>query len=98
VVHLVSQLPAARTLDVACGSGFLTRHLRGVVVGVDQSAKMVALTQSRLPQGVAMVGDGLGLPFADRAFDRVITGTFTDIFRPMSVRPSWPKRADWRAS
>ncbi|WP_414686788.1 methyltransferase domain-containing protein [Mycobacterium sp.] len=42
---------------MACGSGFLTRHLRGVVVGVDQSAKMVALTQSRLPQGVAMVAD-----------------------------------------
>jgi ubiquinone/menaquinone biosynthesis C-methylase UbiE len=74
VVHLVSQLPPARTLDVACGSGFLTRHLRGVVVGVDQSAKMVALTQSRLPQGVAMVADALDLPFADKAFDRVITG------------------------
>ncbi len=28
VVDLVRSLPAARTLDVACGSGFLTRHLR----------------------------------------------------------------------
>jgi SAM-dependent methyltransferase len=76
LVQLVSRLAPARTLDVACGSGFLTRHLRGVVVGVDQSAKMVALAQSRLPQGVAIVADALHLPFADYAFDRVITGHF----------------------
>ena len=25
----VAALPAASTLDVACGTGFLTRHLRG---------------------------------------------------------------------
>ena len=76
LVHLVSRLPPARTLDVACGNAFLTRHLRGVVVGVDQSARMVALAQSRLPQGVAIVADALDLPFADKSFDRVITGHF----------------------
>jgi ubiquinone/menaquinone biosynthesis C-methylase UbiE len=76
LVQLVTELPPARTLDVACGSGFLTRHLRGVVVGVDQSAAMVAVAQSRLPQGVAIVADALHLPFADNAFDRVITGHF----------------------
>jgi ubiquinone/menaquinone biosynthesis C-methylase UbiE len=76
VVALVEQLPPARTLDVACGSGFLTRHLRGVVVGADQSPAMVALTQSRLPQGVAVLADALALPFADKAFDRVLTGHF----------------------
>ncbi len=74
VVELVAGLPAARTLDVACGSGFLTRHLRGLVVALDQSRAMVALTQSRLPRGVALVGDALALPFADGAFDRVLTG------------------------
>jgi SAM-dependent methyltransferase len=76
MVSLVAQLPAARTLDVGCGSGFLTRHLRGVVVGADQSPAMVALTQSRLPQGVAVVADALSLPFADHAFDRILTGHF----------------------
>jgi SAM-dependent methyltransferase len=76
VVHLVQSLPAARTLDVACGSGFLTRHLRGLAVALDQSRAMVALTQSRLPAGVAMIGDALDLPFADGAFDRVLTGHF----------------------
>jgi SAM-dependent methyltransferase len=76
LVELVRALPVARTLDVACGSGFLTRHLRGVVVGLDQSPSMVALAQSRLPEGVAIVGDALDLPFADGAFDRVLTGHF----------------------
>ena len=76
VVEFVRSLPAARTLDVACGSGFLTRHLRGFVVGLDQSRTMVELTRPRLPDGVALVADALALPFADRAFDRVFTGHF----------------------
>jgi demethylmenaquinone methyltransferase/2-methoxy-6-polyprenyl-1,4-benzoquinol methylase len=76
LVRLVGTLPVARTLDIACGSGFLTRHLHGVVVGLDQSPAMVALAQSRLPGGVAIVGDALDLPFADGAFDRVLTGHF----------------------
>lgn len=76
LVELARGLPAARTLDVACGSGFLTRHLRGLVVGLDQSRAMVALAQSRLPDGLAMVGDALNLPFADSSFDRVLTGHF----------------------
>jgi SAM-dependent methyltransferase len=76
VVSLVGGLPEARTLDVACGTGFLTRHLRGFVVGVDQSPAMVALAQSRLPDGLAMTGDALHLQVADDAFDRVMTGHF----------------------
>jgi SAM-dependent methyltransferase len=76
LVDLLKNLPDARTLDVACGTGFLTQHLRGVVVGLDQSPAMVAVTQPRLPRGVAMIGDALDLPFADHAFDRVVTGHF----------------------
>jgi SAM-dependent methyltransferase len=76
VVALVEALEPARTLDVACGSGFLTRHLRGFVVGLDQSPAMAALAQSRLPGGLALVGDALALPFADGSFDRVLTGHF----------------------
>jgi ubiquinone/menaquinone biosynthesis C-methylase UbiE len=76
LVAIVAALPPARTLDVACGTGFLTRHLRGLAVGLDQSPAMVAVAQSRLPDGVALVGDALALPFADAAFDRVLTGHF----------------------
>jgi ubiquinone/menaquinone biosynthesis C-methylase UbiE len=76
VVELVASLPAARTLDVACGTGFLTRHLRGFVIGIDQSPSMVAIAQSRLPHGLAIIGDALQLVVADLAFDRVFTGHF----------------------
>jgi SAM-dependent methyltransferase len=76
IIALVAGLPPARTLDVACGTGYLTRHLRGLAVGLDQSAAMVAVAQRRLPDGVAIVGDALALPFADGAFDRVLSGHF----------------------
>ncbi|HEX7084128.1 MAG TPA: class I SAM-dependent methyltransferase [Gaiellaceae bacterium] len=76
MIELVEELEPARTLDVACGTGFLTRRLRGLVAGLDQSPSMVAIAQSRLPEGIAFVGDALDLPFADGAFDRVFTGHF----------------------
>lgn len=41
-------LPPVRTLDVACGTGFLTRHLQGEVVALDQSAEMAQRFSKRL--------------------------------------------------
>jgi len=83
LVALVRRLSPARTLDVACGTGFLTRHLRGFVVGIDQIRSMVALAQSRLPDGVAVVSDALELRFADGAFDRVFTAHFSGHLPPV---------------
>jgi len=34
ITRTIAALPPARTLDVACGTGFLTRHLRGEVTGI----------------------------------------------------------------
>jgi SAM-dependent methyltransferase len=76
VIDLVQGLPPASTLDVACGTGFLTRHLRGLVIGIDQSPSMAAIAKSRLSEGVALVGDGLRLAVADHAVDRVFAGHF----------------------
>ena len=76
LVARLEALPPARTLDVACGTAFLTRHLRGDVVGIDQSAAMVEIAQTRLPDGLALRGDALDLPFADDSFDRVLAGHF----------------------
>jgi ubiquinone/menaquinone biosynthesis C-methylase UbiE len=72
----VAALPPARVVDVACGTGFLTRHLRGEVVGLDQSARMLAVARDRAPGAAFVEGDALELPFADGAFDRVFTGHF----------------------
>jgi ubiquinone/menaquinone biosynthesis C-methylase UbiE len=83
LVELVHDLPPARTLDVACGTGFLTRHLRGFVVGVDLSPSMVDIARSRLPGGAAVVGDALRLAVADHSFDRVFTGHFYGHLSPV---------------
>lgn len=73
---VIQALPEVRTLDVACGTGFLTRHLRGEVVGLDQSASMLGIAREQAPSATFVQGDALDLPFADRSFDRVFTGHF----------------------
>ena len=73
---VISALGPGRTLDVACGTGFLTRHLRGDVVGLDQSKRMLDEAHKRAPSVTYVQGDGLSLPFVDQSFDRVFTGHF----------------------
>ena len=76
LVQVASGLSPARVLDVACGTGFLTRRLRGEVTGLDQSETMLAVAAERAP-GVRLVrGDAVPLPFADSEYDRVFTSHF----------------------
>ena len=72
----IASLPAARTLDVACGTGFLTRHLHGELTGLDQAPSMIEIASARVPGGTFVVGDALELPFEDGAFDRLFTSHF----------------------
>ena len=72
----LESLPPARTLDVAAGSGYFTRFLRGHVVAFDQSENMVAVARERNAADEYVVGDALQLPFADDEFERVFTGHF----------------------
>ena len=72
----IADLPPGRTLDVACGTGFLTQHLRGEVVGLDQSDAMIEVARERLPDLTFVQGDALELPFSDASFDRVFTSYF----------------------
>jgi ubiquinone/menaquinone biosynthesis C-methylase UbiE len=76
VIRLLGALPPRRTLDVACGTGFLTRHLHGDVVGLDQSDAMLAVAARQAPAAELVVGDALHLPFEDGSFDRVFTSHF----------------------
>jgi demethylmenaquinone methyltransferase/2-methoxy-6-polyprenyl-1,4-benzoquinol methylase len=73
---VIRDLPAVGTLDVACGTGFLTRHLRGDVVGLDASERMLEVARRQAPQARFEHGDALSLPFDDDAFDRVFTSYF----------------------
>ena len=72
----LAALPPARTLDVACGTGFLTRHLPGTVTGLDQSASMLELSQARVPDASFVRSDALPLRFPDGSFERVFTSFF----------------------
>lgn len=72
----LAELPPARTLDVACGTGFLTRHLRGALTALDRSPRMLAIAAERLPDATIVEADGLHLPFGADAFERVVTGHF----------------------
>ena len=74
--HAIGSLPPARTLDVACGTGFLTRHLRGDVVGLDASERMLEVARGQAPRARFVQGDALALPFDDGAFERVFTSYF----------------------
>jgi ubiquinone/menaquinone biosynthesis C-methylase UbiE len=76
LVEVIAALRPARVLDVACGTGFLTRHLRGDVTGIDQSETMLEIARERRPDATFVQADALALPFADRSFDRLFTGHF----------------------
>lgn len=83
VVGILRALPTARTLDVACGTAFLTRHLEGMVVGLDQSRAMVGVAASRLPDDRVVLGDALHLPVAPNSFERVLSGHFYGHLPPL---------------
>jgi ubiquinone/menaquinone biosynthesis C-methylase UbiE len=73
---VIAELPPKRTLDVACGTGFLTRHLRGDVTGLDASARMLEIARRQAANARFVQGDALALPFDDGAFERVFASYF----------------------
>jgi SAM-dependent methyltransferase len=74
LIEALRALPPARTLDIACGTAFLGRHLPGDVTGLDASPAMRAIARERLPRVVE--GDALDPPFPDGSFERAATGHF----------------------
>jgi ubiquinone/menaquinone biosynthesis C-methylase UbiE len=73
--RVIASLAPRSTLDVACGTGFITRHLPGRVVAVDASAAMLAESRSRHAHALVRT-DAFSLPFRHDSFDRVFTGHF----------------------
>ena len=80
--RVLASLPPKRTLDVACGTGFLTRHLRGPVTGLDQSGRMLAIAAARMPDATFVEADAFPLPFSDASFERILTGHFYGHLEP----------------
>ena len=73
---LLCSLSVKSAVDVACGTGFLTRHVRGRVVGLDRSPTMLKIARSRLRDRAVIYGDAMHLPFPARVFDCLIAGHF----------------------
>jgi SAM-dependent methyltransferase len=86
VLNVISGLPPARTIDVACGTGFLTQHLRGEMTLLDASDQMLAIASSRVPDARIVHGDAVPLPFSDSSFERVFSSAFYDHLKPRERR------------
>jgi ubiquinone/menaquinone biosynthesis C-methylase UbiE len=71
IAGVLATLPGAPTLDVACGTGFLTRFLHGEVTGRDQSESVLGIVRPRAPNARFMKGDAFELPFPRASFDRL---------------------------
>ena len=66
-----------RVLDIACGPGHVAAAAarRGAVAqGLDFSAAMVAIARNTYPAIAVIEGDAEDLPYADGAFDAVVSG------------------------
>jgi SAM-dependent methyltransferase len=68
--------PPARALEVGCGEGRVSRDLgsRGYeIIGLDVSPTLVDAAREADAAGTYVVGDAAALPFADGAFDLVVS-------------------------
>ncbi|MET9736045.1 class I SAM-dependent methyltransferase [Streptomyces sp. NPDC006458] len=80
----------AGLLDVACGTGIVTRRLAAArpgtrVAGVDLALGMARTAVARLP-GTVVVGDGRRLPFPDASFDAVVSVWLLHLLDDIDVR------------
>ena len=74
-VQALELAPGALVVDLACGTGDLTRELtraRHRAVGVDLSFEMLAAAHS--PGGPMLEADAVALPFASASVDGMVSG------------------------
>ena len=76
LLSILASLPPALTLDVACGTGYLSRHLPGDVIATDYSESMLSEARRREPSMRLVRADALRLPFRDRCCKRIVTTFF----------------------
>lgn len=76
LIEAIAALPPAVTLDLACGTGFLTQYLRGELTLLDQSESMLARARERRPDAEFVHADVPPLVFGDQSFERVFSSHF----------------------
>ena len=78
IVNAVGVESGDRVLDVACGTGVVTRNIieligdGPVLSALDISAGMIEVARTFAPQVDWRVGNAIDLPYADNSFDRVV--------------------------
>jgi SAM-dependent methyltransferase len=79
VVEAVPVLANQQVLDVACGTGALTRAVQsrvgptGTVAGLDPSVGMIAVAKELVPEADLRQGSAESAPFPDASFDAVVS-------------------------
>ncbi|WP_459775294.1 class I SAM-dependent methyltransferase [Aquifex pyrophilus] len=63
--------PRGLILDLGCGTGFVSEHIKGTTVGLDISEEMVRVYVEKFGKGI--LGDAENLPFKDKSFDYVLS-------------------------
>jgi SAM-dependent methyltransferase len=67
--------PGKRTIDVGCGEGRLTRHLKElghVIVGIDASPSLVAAAREADPSMDILLADATSIPLEDECADLAV--------------------------
>jgi ubiquinone/menaquinone biosynthesis C-methylase UbiE len=86
LLDVLKSLPPIRTLDVACGTAFLTQCLSGSLTLLDASEDMLAIAAERVPGAELLRAEALPLPFPDGSFERVFASAFYGHLLPSERR------------
>lgn len=76
-LQVVSDLPATRVLDIACGTGLLLKNLaerddHPALIGIDRVPAMLDAAKKNIGKQVALLeGEAENLPFDDAGFDLI---------------------------
>jgi ubiquinone/menaquinone biosynthesis C-methylase UbiE len=73
---VLSSLPAVNTLDVGCGTGYVSRWLPGQLTLMDTSSAMLSIAGRRRPDADFVRAKAPPLPFGDSTFGRAFTANF----------------------
>jgi SAM-dependent methyltransferase len=93
----VAGLARGRVLDVACGTGYLTRFLRGEIVALDQSQAMLEIASERVPGAELVRTDVPPCPSMTTSSTASLRVTSTAIWPPpASASVSSTRRSAWR--